>query len=82
MHRSFSTTAQEKKITIETCPLMVRVEIAAVYYENDRKLVQIVAKCCFLRPQLLELYWAGNRLEIGRISFMLAKLITIFTRPR
>jgi len=61
---------------------MVRVEIAAVYYENDRKLVHIVAKCCFLRQQLLDLYWAGNRLEIGRISFMLAKLITIFTRPR
>ena len=66
----------------KTCPLMVRVEVAAVYYENDRKLEHIVAKCCFLRSQLLDLYWTGNRLEIGRISFMVTKLITICIRPR
>jgi len=61
---------------------MVHVEVAAVYYENDRKLAHIVAKCCFWRSQLLDLYWADNRLEIDRISFMLIKLITIYIRPR
>jgi hypothetical protein len=61
---------------------MVHVEVAAVYYENGGKLVYIVAKCCFLRPQLPDSYWAGNRLEIGRISFTLTRLITISIRPR
>jgi hypothetical protein len=31
--------------------------------------------------QLLELSWAGNKLEIDRISRLLTKLITIFIRP-
>jgi len=34
---------------------MVHVKIASVYYENYRKLVQIVAKCCLFKATAAEL---------------------------